>query len=150
MLFRFLLAFCVCYCQMYSQELAPVNNYDVDEYKAGFQNWSISQGDDKTIYVANNEGLLVFRNVWDFYPSPNHTILRSVKAVNDVIYTGSYLDFGYWKATNTGRLQYTSLAKKLEKPFAEDEDFWNIIVQDHWVLFQSLRRIYSYNTKRTE
>lgn len=130
-----------------AQDLPPIQNYTVDQYQAGNQNWSITQGKQRTIYIANNKGLLVFNNHWQFYPSPNQSILRSVKAVGDVVYTGGYLDFGCWKSDDTGRLQYRSLAKKIVQSFEEDEDFWNIIAVNRWVLFQSLRRIYSYDTQ---
>ena len=43
-----------------SQELPPINNYKISDYKAGNQNWSISQANNKYIYVGNNDGLLEF------------------------------------------------------------------------------------------
>jgi hypothetical protein len=33
---------------------------------------------------------------WELYPSPNETILRSVKVIGDKVYTGGYMEFGYW------------------------------------------------------
>jgi len=62
---------------VYTQELPPIENYAPKDYGAGNQNWSISQSDDKYIYVANNSGLLEFNGAnWKLYPSPNGTILR--------------------------------------------------------------------------
>ena len=87
----------------FSQELPPINFFTPKEYKAENQNWSISQGLDKNIYIANNIGLLEFNGArWKLYPSPNETILRSVKAIGEKIYSGSYMDFGYWKKNNFG------------------------------------------------
>ena len=34
--------------------------------------------------------------------------MRSVKAVNNTIYTGFYMDFGYWEKDEFGNLNYTS------------------------------------------
>lgn len=130
-----------------AQELPPIQNYSSNDYNAENQNWGISQSDEKYIYVANNTGLLEFNGAkWQLYPSPNNTIMRSVNCVKDIIYTGSYMEFGYWKKNEFGSLDYTSISEKLQEPLIE-EDFWNIVNVDHWVLFQSLHRIYIYNTK---
>jgi hypothetical protein len=131
----------------FSQELPPINFFTPKEYKAENQNWSISQGLDKNIYIANNIGLLEFNGArWKLYPSPNETILRSVKAIGEKIYSGSYMDFGYWKKNNFGILAYTSLSKELNIKLIEDEQFWDIIEIDNWILFQSLNRIYVLNS----
>ncbi len=107
----------------------------------------LSQADDKSIYVANNDGLLEFNGAnWTLYGTPNETVMRSVKAVNDRIYTGCYMDFGHWVKNERGMLQYTSLKEKLKVEMIEDEQIWNIIPHENWILFQSLSRIYLYNT----
>src|SRR5690606_40429407 len=73
------------------------------------------------------------------------SIIRSVEAVEDRIYTGSYREFGFWTKGNDGQLGYTSLSGRLESSLSEDEEFWDILALDHWVLFQSLDRIYIYD-----
>lgn len=131
----------------YAQELPPITNYRPQVYNGGNQNWSISQSTDKYIYVANNEGLLEFNgSTWELYPSPNRTILRSVHVTDGTIYTGSYMDFGYWKRDDFGRLQYTSLGEPIYSEMVEDEQFWKIKNSGQWILFQSLNRIYIYDT----
>lgn len=57
------------------------------------------------------------------------------------------MEFGYWKRQVNGRLQYTSLSNKIKSKILDDEQFWNILSVDQWVLFQSLNRIYIYDTK---
>ena len=141
-----LLLLLLLYNSSFSQELPPINFFSPKEYKAENQNWSISQVSNKNIYIANNNGLLEFNGArWKLYPSPNETILRSVKVIGDKIYSGSYMDFGYWKKNNLGTLAYTSLSKKLNIKLIEDEQFWNIIDIDNWILFQSFNRIYILN-----
>lgn len=131
-----------------SQELPPINNYKISDYKAGNQNWAITQGNNKYIYVGNNDGLLEFNGAqWTLYPSPNGTIFRAVEVVGDLVYTGCYMEFGYWKRNEFGSLEYNSLLGKLNEPLIEDEHFWNITAHDEWVLFQSVNRIYLYDTK---
>lgn len=131
-----------------AQELPPVVNYPTEDYSAANQNWAISQDQNNAIYVANNDGLLEFNGArWTLYPSPNKTIIRSVKVIDDRIYTGSYMDFGYWLRDSMGRLLYTSLSEKLNLQLKEDEQFWKIIDYGSWVVFQSLDTIYSYHTE---
>ncbi len=129
-----------------AQELPPIQNYSPKDYNAENQNWGISQSLDKLIYVANNKGLLEFNGAsWKLYPSPNGSIMRSVHVVNDRVYTGCFKEFGYWQKDNLGILNYTSLSKQVDIKLVEDEEFWNIINIDDWVVFQSLKRIYIYN-----
>ncbi|WP_235855746.1 triple tyrosine motif-containing protein [Flagellimonas aequoris] len=106
----------------------------------------MAQTNDKFIYVANNHTLLEFDGVrWKSYPSPNGSIFRAVSVAGDVIYTGCYMDFGFWTKDGLGRLSYTSLLGIIDQPVLEDEEFWNVQVVDDSVLFQSLSRIYVYN-----
>lgn len=129
-----------------AQELPPIENYSPKLYNAENQNWSISQSVDKEIYIANNGGLLVFNGAaWKLYPSPNNTIIRSVNVIGSRIYTGSYMEFGFWRKNAFGILDYISLSDKIKDKLIEEE-FWNIIKYDTWVLFQSLNRIYIFNT----
>lgn len=135
----------------YSQELPPISKYDSNTYGAGNQNWMISQDKNNFIFFANNEGLLEFNgSSWTLYPSPNETIIRSVKVIDNKIYTGCYMEFGYWKRKGDGQLQYTSLSKTLKNKLLDDEQFWNILNYDQWVIFQSLDRIYIYDTKTNQ
>ena len=130
-----------------SQDIPPITNYTPEQYKGGSQNWMISQGQDEKIYCANNDGLLVYSGAeWQLYPSPNETIVRSVKAIGNRIYIGCYMEFGYYTEDGTGILKYTSLSKNFKDLIIDDEQFWNIIKFDSWVLFQSLNQIFIYNT----
>ena len=134
---------------LWAQELPPIIKYPSTLYKAGNQNWMVAQGQNAFIYFANNEGLLEFNGAeWTLYPSPNETIMRSVKVVGERIYTGCYMEFGYWSRQSSGQLRYTSLSKKIKKRLIEDEQFWNIIQMDDRVLFQSFNRIYVYDSQR--
>lgn len=132
----------------YAQELPPIQNFSPLDYDGENQNWAISQGSDNHIYIANNHSLLEYNGVnWRKYASPNNSIIRSVQGAGDQIFTGQYMEFGYWQKNIFGELEYTSVSDELEIPMVEDEEFWNIIRLGDWVLFQSLDRIYSYNVK---
>ena len=134
-----------------AQEHPPVMAYNPDNYGAQNQNWSISQTTDQIMYFANNSGLLEYDGMnWNNYPVPDNSIVRSVKAVGNLIYTGSYMDFGVWERNSKGILEYTSLVQKLDIQLAEDEQFWDIIKLDDWLIFQSLSRIYLVNEQAKE
>lgn len=131
-----------------AQQLPPIVKYSKDVYGAGIQNWMISQDNHRFMYFANNEGLLEFNgSKWILNPSPNETIIRSVKCINDKIYTGSFMEFGYWQRAINGQLSYTSLSNSIKDKINDDEQFWGIFPFDNWILFQSLEKIYAYNTK---
>jgi DNA-binding CsgD family transcriptional regulator len=130
------------------QQLPPIVKYSKDIYNAGIQNWMISQDNQRFMYFANNEGLLEFNgSKWVLNPSPNETIIRSVKCIQDKIYTGAFMEFGYWQRSDNGELFYTSLSKNIKSKINDDEQFWGIFPFDNWILFQSLEKIYAYNTK---
>ncbi|MFT4849034.1 MAG: AraC family chitin signaling transcriptional activator [Sediminicola sp.] len=146
----FVIIFICLFCSdNVAQELPPVTNYSSVEYNGGNQNWAITQAENNYLFVANNEGLLEYNGEnWNNYASPNGTILRCVLARNEKIYTGSYMDFGYWERNLTGTLDYFSLGKDVYTEMIEDEHFWNIEAIGDWVLFQSLNRIYIYNIQK--
>lgn len=132
----------------FAQELPPIVNYNTATYGAGNQNWMISQDKNNFIFFANNEGLLEFNGSnWELYPSPNETIIRSIKVIGDKIFTGCYMEFGYWNRKSDGKLTYNSLSQKIKNKILDDEQFWNILNIDQWYIFQSLNRIYIYDTK---
>lgn len=132
----------------FAQELPPIVKYPQSAYSAGIQNWMISQDSKHFLFFANNDGLLEFNgSSWTLYPSPNETIMRSVKVVGDKIYTGCYMEFGYWTRNKNNQLDYTSLSKKIKNKIIDDEQFWNILNYEQWIIFQSLNQIYVYDTK---
>jgi ligand-binding sensor domain-containing protein/DNA-binding CsgD family transcriptional regulator len=131
---------------VFAQELPPIINYTVNEYRAGNQNWMIAQNKDNVIYAANNNGLLQYNGAqWILYPTPNGSIMRSVKCYKKRVYTGFYMDFGYWEPDDFGVLIYHSIVRETGLKVQEDEQFWEIFIEDGYVLFQSLNGVYSYD-----
>ena len=97
----------------------------MEEYAAGNQNWALTQGRNDEIYIANNEGVLMYdAERWKLYPM--NSIVRSVAFFDGVLYSGSYMDFGYWEKQATGDLVYQSLVEQYGIQLIEDEQFWQI------------------------
>jgi hypothetical protein len=132
------------------EEETGVVKFDQTIYKGARQNWGVGIAGDGMVYFANHSGLLSFDGTnWMMNRLPNNTIVRSVKAVADsVVYTGGYMELGFWKTTTNGELVYTSLNPKAEEFFEENPnlEFWNIAVKNDYVYFQSFGNILTYHS----
>ena len=129
-----------------SQLLSPIQSFSPDQYNAANQNWDITQSDENDIFFANNDGLLKYNGSrWTTYLSPNGSIVRSIKAVKNRVYAALYEDFGYWEKDISGNHIYVSLVNENELTVDNDEEFWNILYYDDWLIFQSFKRLIMYN-----
>ena len=138
---KFIIFFLIC-LPIYSQSFPPIQSYTPQEYNSANQNWMISESIDNEILFANSETLLLFNGTsWNNYPSPNGSVIRSVKYVDNKTYLGTHSDFGYYEKYNDGTLKYTSLVDELDLNIEEDEEFWNIMTLDNWIIFQSISRL---------
>jgi hypothetical protein len=119
-----------------AQSTYLVKHYTKQDYHAGSQNWSVTADDEGFVYVANNDGLVIFDGTgWQTYRNPDQTIVRSVYVAPDKsIYTGSYEEFGFWKENAGHELSYTSL-----KPSTKDSSFHNC---EYWKIVQCREKIY--------
>ena len=136
---------------LYGQEISPIQVFTPQQTNLGNQNWMISQGNNQTVYFANNQGLASYNaSQWKLHPAEDNSIIRSVKVINDRVYSSSYRDFGFWERDKAGELQYTSLSKVLGIDILEDEQFWNIIKQQEKVVFQSLNRLIFFHPETKE
>ena len=132
------------------QELPPVVNYGPNDYSAGNQNWMISEAEGN-LYFANSTGLLNYNGEeWNLYPVPNQSIVRAVQAVNDKIYTGAYMEAGYWERNELGELKYTSLIPKFPGGVQDGEEFWQIEFLEDLVVFRSFNGVYFFDPSSGE
>lgn len=120
-------------------------NYSKTQYGASTQNWSITQNNKDFLYFGNNDGLLEFDGQhWKTYPLPAHTIVRSVLAVNDTIFAGSFEEIGYYLPDNEGKLVFKSLTPLIPQPYRAFDEVWKIHKTDLGIIFQSFRYIFIY------
>lgn len=153
------LAFCMSftYYNGYSQKLPIkglpfIKNYNSTTYKAGIQNWSITQNEDGLLYVANNLGLLEFDgSQWSTLRIKNNTKVRSVFVSGDQrIYVGSQADFGYFYPNASGTLQFTSLADSLSPDVRDFDETWKIFEQEEQIYFCTFKNIYAFDGTSTK
>jgi len=124
-------------------------NYSISKYNAGNQNWDITRADDGKVYVANNSGLLEYDAlVWKFYQLPNKTTIRSVLAYKDIVFSGSYEEFGYWKKDSFGELHYYSLSDTIKEQISPNEEIWEIVKFKDKIIFSSFLNIYVYDLEK--
>ncbi|WP_308992564.1 LuxR C-terminal-related transcriptional regulator [Mariniflexile litorale] len=120
-------------------------NYSLSEYNAGNQNWGVSRAENGLLYVANNNGLLEYDGIkWDLLELPNKTTIRSVFAYKNLIYTGSYEEFGYWKKNFKGTLVYNSLSDAIKDKISPNEEIWQILPFKEGIAFRSFLNVYIY------
>ncbi|MFI2743293.1 Two component regulator three Y domain-containing protein [Zhouia sp. PK063] len=131
------------------QTTLPVENYATKNYNAANQNWGVSINKNGFPFFANHQGLLTFNGQnWHLLTLPNKTIVRSVLCDNDKVYTGSYEEFGFWKADENGTYNYSSLTSLIDKSHTfESEEFWQILKWNNTIVFRSFTTIYIYNGK---
>jgi len=136
---------------LFSQETLPfVENFSKQDYNGDNQVWSVSQGEDNALYFANNSFLIRYDGVkWEKYTLPNKTIIRSVLAYQEKVFTGSYNEFGYWKR-ESGVMKYTSLsaAKDFFEGNSRSEEIWKIFSLNNKIYFQTFNELYIYDGEK--
>ncbi len=128
-----------------------IRNYPKKEYKAGTQNWSISQDKKGFMYFGNNEGLLIFDGEsWQLHRMPNSSIVRSLYiAENGQIYIGAYNDLGKMVTDSSGKMQFRSLKKYLPADFLNFDDIWNITTFEDQIVYQSYNCAFLFRNDST-
>ena len=132
------------------QTAVPIQNYSPTSLPLNPQNWSIVQGGNNKIYTASDNKLIEFDGVnWNEYNSSNGSQIRSLLATEDYIYSGAYMDFGFWKVNQQGILEYTSIVQKNDINLKADEQFWDVKSFYGSIIFRSLDRVYIYNPSKS-
>lgn len=122
-------------------------NYSKQDYKGDNQIWSVTQGNDNAMYFANNRYFLRYNGVvWEKYTLPNQTIIRSVFAIENRIYSGSFNEFGYWKREENVMVYHSLVPKKFFKE-TDSEEVWKIFTWKGKVYFQTFNEMYIYDFK---
>jgi len=144
--------FMMCHSYLFATPGFYLKNYTKQEYQAASQNWSVAQDASGYLYFANNIGLLEFDGItWTLYPAPEGAITRAVAIdKQNRIFTAGYRELGYWERNAMGQLEYHSLKKEVEENFTTNEEFWNVIISENRVYFQSFSKIYVYDYQKFE
>jgi len=127
-----------------------VISFTRNQYKAGTQNWAMAQDRNNRLYIANNEGLLVYDGTnWQAYPVSNKTIVRSIGfGPEGRLYAGAQDEIGYFSPDDAGRLRFKSLKHLLPANEKKFTDVWDLEVAGNDVFFRTNTRIFKLNGEK--
>lgn len=144
-LFQFLLI------EIQAKDQFTVFQYKASDYHAQNQNWDLDKDQQDRLFVANNGGLLVMDgNRFRLFELPEKTIIRSVKCIDDRVYTGSFNEFGYWVEKENWEWEYHSLSESMDQQVFQNDEFWKIIELNGIIYFQSFGNIITYDGQQLE
>lgn len=142
----FILCFWTYVLPVQAQLSYQVSNYSAQETGAGNQNWDITTAGNESVYIANNNGLLIFENsAFSLHTLPGSTVFRSVAVIDSTIYTGSFENFGYWEDGENGELDYHSLVDRLDNSDLNNDEIWQIVEHQGKIYFHSFGSVYCYD-----
>jgi ligand-binding sensor domain-containing protein/DNA-binding CsgD family transcriptional regulator len=145
--------FCILFVQIYSAVaqiksigVPNIVNHSRSKYNASTQNWSITQCQKGFLYFGNNDGILEYDGTnWKTYQVPNSSVVRSVLAIGDTIYSGAFEEIGFLAHDKENKLAYHSLNHLIPKPYLNIDEIWNIYESNGKVIFQSFNYIFILN-----
>ncbi len=120
--------------------LPYIQNYTPSDYRAHFQNWAIAQDKDGLIYVANNDGLLVYDGVnWrKFLDDGNFFAFRSlVLGPENRMYVGTANDFGFLEYDSLGQPRLVSFLPHADEKHRKFNDVWYTLATDNAVYYMT-------------
>lgn len=129
---------------------SEVKSFTRSQYGGGAQNWAMEQDKNNRLYIANNEGLLVFDGTnWQVYPVPNKTILRCIGfGPGGKLYAGAQDEIGYFAPDEVGRLRFTSLKDRLPAGERNFPDVWELEVTDRDVFFRTNAKLFKLTNEK--
>ncbi len=128
----------------------PFSTYfSSQEYRGGIQNWTITQGQEGMIYVANNFGLLEYDGrLWQRYAMNLGVKCRDVYVHQDgLIYAAGQGDFGYFSPEPNGQLQYRSLADSLPAALRNLDETWRVFKADTQFYFCTFDKVLVFDAQ---
>jgi signal transduction histidine kinase/DNA-binding response OmpR family regulator len=127
-----------------------IEYFSSKDYKASYQNWCVIQDKKGLMYFGNTEGVLEYDGAsWRLIKTPNNSVVRSLSMDEEGrIYVAASSDFGYLAPDSTGRLQFVSLLKFLEKKHQEFGDVWDVVTSSQGIYFKTRDLIFRLNENK--
>jgi hypothetical protein len=124
--------------------------YSPKDYKAGTQNWCITQDSRGVLYFGNVSGILEYDGeTWRSILVPNDATVRSLAFdQNDVLFAGAYGQMGFLSPDLSGNLIYKSLNHLLDSSHKDFGEIWDINCFSDTVFFQSDKYIFRYHNNK--
>jgi signal transduction histidine kinase len=127
-----------------AQGLPFMLNYTAKDYGANPLIWMMVQDSRGLLYLANNDGVLVYDGVkWKLVPTPNQVRSLAIDA-KDVVYVGCKGDFGVLQINLLDELEFVSYKKNLTRTEQQEvKDIDRVFVSKRAVYFNTPEKIYA-------
>ncbi|WP_020599239.1 ligand-binding sensor domain-containing protein [Spirosoma panaciterrae] len=120
-------------------------HFSPKDYQTHPENRAIVQDKRGILYVSNYNGLLEYDGAsWQLIEVPGLTVRSLDVDQKGTVYVGTQSDFGYLKATPTGRMQYVSLASLLPTLDRHVAPVWRLYCTPDGVYFCTFEKIIRY------
>ncbi len=127
----------------------PIQNFTPTDYRAGIQNIDFAQNRNRTLFVANNLGVLDYNqdewNVRTFNRGKKERSLAFDER-NNRLYVGSQGVFGYVK----DNWEYVSLLELIPIDARDFDEVWDVFLFKSKVYFCTFKTIYVYDGQQIE
>ncbi len=120
--------------------IPDITYFNRRQYNGATQNWSVTQSQTGFLYFANNDGILEYDGEnWRLLDQMKEYVVRSVRAIDNKIYAGSFSEIGCFEYNKDNRLVYKQLYKDNKLEYFRE--IWNIHQWNDKIIFQSERGI---------
>ncbi|MFT6868058.1 MAG: DNA-binding CsgD family transcriptional regulator [Cyclobacteriaceae bacterium] len=126
-------------------------HFEPGEYGGGIQNWDFAQDTSGILYVANNDGLIIFDGEdWKSHIVPSATKIRAVFAdINGDIYVGGQGQIGVFKESQHG-LKFHQLLNELPNSERDISETWKILKFNNEIYFSTLDKLLVIKDKKLQ
>jgi signal transduction histidine kinase len=123
--------------------------YSPKEYRAGTQNWAITQDKRGVMYFGNTAGILEYDGVnWNTIPVSNNSAIRCLDIdTNNIMYVGAFGQMGYLAPDNYGKLSYLSLNHLINHEYIDFGEVWDVNTFADTVYFLTDKFLFRYHNK---
>ena len=132
--------------------MPEIINFSKSDYKAGTQNWGISQSENGIMFFGNNKGILEFDGTnWALGTVPNETTIRSIACDEDgIIWVGAQDELGFLAVNQLGRLRYHSLVDSIPRADRSFEDVWKVFLIQGAQYYCTRNAIFKFTDSRLD
>lgn len=129
-----------------------IRSFDKSDFNGGTQSWDFEQDSLGRIYVANNDGVLIFDGTnWELIYLPNRTIVRSLLIdPSGKLFVGGQDEFGYFESDPEGNFQFHGIRSLIPEDYNHFEDVWDIKFHDGAIFWLSSSRVYRFDGEQVE
>ncbi|MGZ0657112.1 hybrid sensor histidine kinase/response regulator [Coraliomargarita sp. W4R72] len=127
--------------------------YTPDAHGGGATSTSIAEGQDGSLFIANESGLLKFDGVnWHRMPATGHTNYISSVAIdhNNLIWISSLTTIGYYALNSEGNYDYTDITHTIQKQSEGPGlgTFWKLYAENDKIYLITNELVLEWNGKQ--